>query len=161
MKIALVGAGAFGEKHLAALRNLDGVEVAMVVSASYEEAARLAARFGIDGVGDSYEATVARNDIDAVILCTPTPMHARQAIQAMNAGKHVEVEIPLADNWAEAQAVLAKQRETGLVCMVGHTRRFNPCFSAAGISTRRASPGPGAIICFGITPRIPSIFSST
>jgi 2-hydroxy-4-carboxymuconate semialdehyde hemiacetal dehydrogenase len=69
---------------------------------------------------------LARDDVDAVILCTPTQMHAAQAIACMNAGKHVQVEIPLADSWADSQAVLEKQRETGLVCMVGHTRRFNP-----------------------------------
>jgi len=126
MRIALVGAGAFGEKHLDALKVIDGVEVAVVVSASHEEAMKLAAKHCIDDVSDSYEEVLKRDDIDAVILTTPTPLHGRQAIQAMDAGKHVEVEIPVADSWEEAQAVLAKQRETGLVCMVGHTRRFNP-----------------------------------
>lgn len=126
MRIALVGAGAFGEKHLDALKNIDGVEVVTVVSASHEEARKLADKHGIADVSDSYEETLKRDDVDAVILTTPTPLHAHQAIQAMDAGKHVEVEIPVADSWAEAQAVLAKQQETGLVCMVGHTRRFNP-----------------------------------
>jgi 2-hydroxy-4-carboxymuconate semialdehyde hemiacetal dehydrogenase len=126
MRIALVGAGAFGEKHLDALKVIDGVEVAVVVSASHEEAMKLASKHGIEDVSDSYEEVLKRDDVDAVILTTPTPLHGRQAIQAMDAGKHVEVEIPVADSWEEAQAVLAKQRETGLVCMVGHTRRFNP-----------------------------------
>lgn len=125
-RIALVGAGAFGEKHLAALQNIDGAEVVTVVSASREESAKLATAFGIEDVSDDYSATLGRDDIDAVILTTPTPMHARQAIMAMDAGKHVEVEIPVADSWADAEAVMAKQKETGLVCMVGHTRRFNP-----------------------------------
>jgi 2-hydroxy-4-carboxymuconate semialdehyde hemiacetal dehydrogenase len=126
IRIALVGAGAFGEKHLVGLKNIPDAEVVTVVSASEEESRKLAEPHGISGVSDSYEATLRRDDIDAVILTTPTPMHARQAIQAMDAGKHVEVEIPVADSWADAQAVMAKQRETGLVCMVGHTRRFNP-----------------------------------
>lgn len=126
MRIALVGAGAFGEKHLDALEKIDGVEVATVVSASLDEARKLADRFGIADASESYDETLKRDDVDAVILTTPTPQHARQAIQAMDAGKHVEVEIPVADSWSEAQAVLAKQQETGLVCMVGHTRRFNP-----------------------------------
>lgn len=126
MRIALVGAGAFGEKHLDALEAIEGAEVAVVVSASHEEAQRLAAKHGIADVSDSYDEVLKRDDIDAVILTTPTPLHGRQAIQAMDAGKHVEVEIPVADSWDEAQAVLAKQQETGLVCMVGHTRRFNP-----------------------------------
>jgi 2-hydroxy-4-carboxymuconate semialdehyde hemiacetal dehydrogenase len=126
MRIALVGAGAFGEKHLDALARIDGAEVVTIVSASIDEARKLADQHGIADVSDSYEKTLKRADIDAVILTTPTPMHAAQAIQAMDAGKHVEVEIPVADSWPDAEAVLAKQRETGLVCMVGHTRRFNP-----------------------------------
>jgi len=126
MRIALVGAGAFGEKHLDALKAIEGAEVAVVVSASHEEAHKLAAKYGIVDVSDRYDDVLKRDDIDAVILTTPTPLHGRQAIQAMDAGKHVEVEIPVADSWDEAQAVLAKQQETGLVCMVGHTRRFNP-----------------------------------
>jgi predicted dehydrogenase len=69
---------------------------------------------------------LARDDVDAVILCTPTQMHAAQAIACMDAIKHVEVEIPLADSLADAEAVLAKAQATGLTCMVGHTRRFNP-----------------------------------
>lgn len=126
IRIALVGAGAFGEKHLDALKSIEGVEVATIVSASLDEARKLADKHGLSDISDSYEDTLKRDDIDAVILTTPTPMHARQAIQAMSAGKHVEVEIPVADSWADAEAVMAKQRETGLVCMVGHTRRFNP-----------------------------------
>ena len=126
MRIALVGAGAFGEKHLDAMQNIPGAQIATVVSASREEAGKLASRYGIADAGDSYEQMLGRTDIDAVILTTPTPLHGRQAMQAMDAGKHVEVEIPVAESWAEAQAVMAKQQETGLVCMVGHTRRFNP-----------------------------------
>ncbi|MGB3379162.1 MAG: Gfo/Idh/MocA family oxidoreductase [Allopontixanthobacter sediminis] len=126
MRIALVGAGAFGEKHLVGLRNIPDAEVVTIVSASEEESRKLAEAHGIADVSDNYETTLRRDDIDAVILTTPTPMHAGQAIQAMDAGKHVEVEIPVADSWADAQAVLAKQLETGITCMVGHTRRFNP-----------------------------------
>ncbi|MDE1914822.1 MAG: Gfo/Idh/MocA family oxidoreductase [Sphingomonadales bacterium] len=126
MRIAVVGAGAFGEKHLDALKNIDHVEVKVVVSVSVEEARKLADKFGIAEVSDSYEETLKRDDIDAVILTTPTPMHASQAIAAMKAGKHVEVEIPVADSWEDAQEVLRVSQETGKVCMVGHTRRFNP-----------------------------------
>lgn len=126
MRVGLVGAGAFGEKHMEALNKIDGVEVATVVSASLDEARKLADRFGVSDISDCYDETLKRSDIDAVILTTPTQMHARQAIQAMEAGKHVEVEIPIADTWGDAQAVLKKQEETGLTCMVGHTRRFNP-----------------------------------
>jgi 2-hydroxy-4-carboxymuconate semialdehyde hemiacetal dehydrogenase len=126
MRIALAGAGAFGEKHLDALTMIDGVEIISVISRQAEQAAAAAAKYGARHSGTELAEALARDDVDAVILCTPTQMHAAQAIACMNAGKHVQVEIPLADSWADSQAVLEKQRETGLVCMVGHTRRFNP-----------------------------------
>ena len=126
MRIALAGAGAFGEKHLDGLRNIDGVEIASVISRRAEQAAQVAARYGAPHSGTELSEALARDDVDAVILCTPTQMHAEQAIACMDAGKHVQVEIPLSDSWADAEAVLRKQQETGLTCMVGHTRRFNP-----------------------------------
>lgn len=126
MKIALAGAGAFGEKHLDGLDKLDGVEVVSLIGRTLEKTKEIADRRGIGHYSTDLNDALAIDDVDAVILCTPTQMHAEQAIACMDAGKHVEVEIPLADNWADAQAVLAKQKETGLVCMVGHTRRFNP-----------------------------------
>jgi 2-hydroxy-4-carboxymuconate semialdehyde hemiacetal dehydrogenase len=126
MRIALAGAGAFGEKHLDGLKLIDGVEIVSVISRRAEQAAEVAAKYGAKHSGTELDEALARDDVDAVILCTPTQLHAEQAIACMNAGKHVQVEIPLADSWADSQAVLAKQQETGLVCMVGHTRRFNP-----------------------------------
>jgi 2-hydroxy-4-carboxymuconate semialdehyde hemiacetal dehydrogenase len=126
MRIALAGAGAFGEKHLDGLKNIDGVEIVSIISRRAEQAAAVAEKYGAKHSSTELEDALARDDVDAVILCTPTQMHASQAIAAMNAGKHVQVEIPLADSWADAEAVMAKQKETGLVCMVGHTRRFNP-----------------------------------
>jgi 2-hydroxy-4-carboxymuconate semialdehyde hemiacetal dehydrogenase len=126
MRIALAGAGAFGEKHLDGLKNIDGVEIASVISRRAEQAAEVAAKYGASHSGTELSEALERDDVDAVILCTPTQMHAEQAIACMNAGKHVQVEIPLSDSWADAEAVLRKQQETGLVCMVGHTRRFNP-----------------------------------
>ncbi|WP_260599008.1 Gfo/Idh/MocA family oxidoreductase [Sphingomonas endolithica] len=126
MKIALAGAGAFGEKHLDGLKLIDGVEVTSLVGRRLEPTQAIAAKHGIGHATTDLAETLARDDVDAVILCTPTQMHAAQAIQCMEAGKHVQVEIPLADSLADAEAVLAKQQEAGLTCMVGHTRRFNP-----------------------------------
>lgn len=126
MRIALAGAGAFGEKHLDGLKNIDGVEITSIISRTGEQAAAVAAKYGAKHSSTELADALARDDVDAVILCTPTQMHAAQAIACMDAGKHVQVEIPLADSWADAEAVVAKQRETGLTCMVGHTRRFNP-----------------------------------
>ncbi|ODU18660.1 MAG: oxidoreductase [Sphingomonas sp. SCN 67-18] len=126
MRIALAGAGAFGEKHLDGLKNIDGVSVTSVVSRRLDQARAVADKYGAPHATTELGEALARDDVDAVILCTPTQMHASQAIACMDAGKHVQVEIPLADSWADAEAVVARQRETGLTCMVGHTRRFNP-----------------------------------
>ena len=126
IKIALAGAGAFGIKHLDAIKLIGGVEVVSLVGRDLEKTKEVAARYGIGHVTTNLADSLALKDVDAVILCTPTPMHARQAIQCLQAGKHVQVEIPLADSWADAEAVAQAHKETGLVTMVGHTRRFNP-----------------------------------
>jgi 2-hydroxy-4-carboxymuconate semialdehyde hemiacetal dehydrogenase len=126
MRIALVGAGAFGEKHLDGLRMIEGVETVSIVSRDRNQAEAAARKYGARHFSTDLGEALARDDVDAVILCTPTQQHAAQAIACMDAGKHVQIEIPLADSWADAEAVVEKQRQTGLVCMVGHTRRFNP-----------------------------------
>jgi len=126
MRIALAGAGAFGEKHLDGLKNIPGVEITSIISRTGEQAAAVAAKYGAKHSSTELEDALARDDVDAVILCTPTQMHSQQAIACMKAGKHVQVEIPLADSWADAQAVVRVAAETGKTCMVGHTRRFNP-----------------------------------
>ena len=101
MKIALAGAGAFGEKHLDGLRHIDGVEVTSLVGRTLDSTQAVAAKYGIGHVTTDLAEALAQ-DVDAVILCTPTQLHAAQAIQCMAAGKHVQVEIPLADSWADA-----------------------------------------------------------
>ena len=126
MRIALAGAGAFGEKHLDGLKLIDGVTVTSLIGRRLEPTQAIANKYGIGHATTDLAETLARDDVDAVILCTPTQMHADQAIACMNAGKHVQVEIPLADSLSDAEAVLATSIKTGLTCMVGHTRRFNP-----------------------------------
>ena len=126
IKVALAGAGAFGIKHIEGIENIDGVEVVSLVGRDLEKTKDVAARYGIAHVTTNLAAALALKEVDAVILCTPTQMHAAQAIACMQAGKHVQVEIPLADSWADAQAVVDTQKNTGLVAMCGHTRRFNP-----------------------------------
>jgi len=126
MRIAVAGAGAFGEKHLDGLNNIPGVDVTSLVGRRLEPTQKVADKYGVGHVTTDLAETLARDDVDAIILCTPTQMHAEQALQCLEAGKHVQVEIPLADSLKDAEAVDAKQRETGLVAMVGHTRRFNP-----------------------------------
>lgn len=126
MRVCLAGAGAFGIKHLEAIEKIDGVQVVSLVGRVFEKTQQVAERFKIGHVTTDLTESLARPDIDAVILCTPTQMHASQAIASLRAGKHVQVEIPMADNLADAQALVRAQRETGLVAMAGHTRRFNP-----------------------------------
>jgi 2-hydroxy-4-carboxymuconate semialdehyde hemiacetal dehydrogenase len=126
MKVVLAGAGAFGLKHLDAVKAIGGIEVASVVGRTIEPTREAAAKYGVKHATTDLGEALALPGVDAVILATPTQMHAAQAIQCMKAGKHVQVEIPLADSWADAQAVMDTQKETDLVCMVGHTRRFNP-----------------------------------
>ncbi|TXS20275.1 gfo/Idh/MocA family oxidoreductase [Streptomyces sp. ms191] len=126
LRVALAGGGAFGAKHAAALRRIEGVEVAAVVSGSLESARKFAAEQGVGRAVASLDEVLAMDDVDAVVLATPTPLHAEQTLACLDAGKHVQVEIPLAASLGDAEACLAAQRRTGLVAMVGHTRRFNP-----------------------------------
>jgi 2-hydroxy-4-carboxymuconate semialdehyde hemiacetal dehydrogenase len=126
MKICIAGAGAFGVKHLEALARIDGVEVVSLIGRRLEPTQEVARKFGIPHVATELAEGIARPGVDAVILATPTQLHASQAIACLDAGKHVQVEIPLADSLADAEAVAKRQRETALVAMVGHTRRFTP-----------------------------------
>jgi 2-hydroxy-4-carboxymuconate semialdehyde hemiacetal dehydrogenase len=126
MKIVLAGAGAFGAKHLDAIKAVGGVEVVSLVGRTLEPTRAVAAKYGIAHSTTDLAEALARPGVEAAILATPTQLHAAQAMACLEAGKHVQVEIPLADNWADAQAVADLQRRTGLICMVGHTRRFNP-----------------------------------
>jgi len=126
IKVALAGAGAFGIKHLDGIKNIDGVEVVSLISRDIEKTRETAAKYGIQHVTTDLAESLALNEVDAVILCTPTQMHADQTLACLKAGKHVQVEIPLADSIKGANAVVAMAKSSGLVAMCGHTRRFNP-----------------------------------
>ena len=126
IKVALAGAGAFGTKHLDGIKNIDNVEVISLVGRELEKTKEIAQKYGIAHVSTQLEDSLKLAEVDAVILCTPTQMHAEQARACMNAGKHVQVEIPMADSLKDAQSLVDLQKKTGLVAMVGHTRRFNP-----------------------------------
>ena len=126
IKVALAGAGAFGIKHLDGIKHIAGVEVVSLIGRELDKTREVAAKYGIGHVTTNLADSLALPGLDAVILCTPTQMHAAQTVACLQAGKHVQVEIPLADSLAGAQDVVAWQRKTGLVAMCGHTRRFNP-----------------------------------
>jgi len=126
MKIVMAGQGAFGVKHLEALQKIDGVQVVSLAGGNAEQTAEVAGRFGIAHWTTDLAASLAQPGVEAVILATPTQMHARQGEQCMRAGKHVMIEIPVADNLTDAERLMKTQREMGVVAMGGHTRRFNP-----------------------------------
>ena len=126
MKICVAGEGAFANKHLDAIARIDDIEVVSLAGGVAEDTQRLADERGIPHWTLDLEEAMAQPDVEAVILATPTPMHAQQAMQALNAGKHVLVEIPMADNFADAQALVQLQQTSNRIAMVGHTRRFNP-----------------------------------
>lgn len=126
VRICLAGPGAFGTRHLQALLRIEGAAIVSIVGETVDAAREAAAKFGVAHWTVDLAESLSRPDVDAVILATPTPLHADQAEQCMRAGKHVLVEIPMADSLARAQRLVQVQRETGVVGMVGHVRRFNP-----------------------------------
>ncbi|WED28809.1 Gfo/Idh/MocA family oxidoreductase [Vibrio sp. DW001] len=127
MKVCVVGAtGAFGTKHLEAIANINDVDVTALVGTELDKLELLAKKHSNPLVTDDLAVALRREDLDAVILATPTQMHASQAIQCLESGKHVLVEIPMADNIEDSRRLVEVQKSTGLIAMAGHTRRFNP-----------------------------------
>ena len=126
MKIAVAGQGAFGQKHLEAIQNIKGVEVVSLAGGNPQGTKEVAEKFKVPHHTSDLAESLKQPGVEAVILATPTQMHARQAIQCLRAGKHVQVEIPIADTLADSREILKAQKETGLIAMGGHTRRFNP-----------------------------------
>jgi len=126
INVALAGAGAFGIKHLDAIGEIEDVDVISIVGRQFEPTRSVAEKYGIEHVTTDLSKSLALDRLDAVVLATPTQMHAEQSILCLEAGKHVEVEIPLCDNLADGRRVVDAQQRSGLVAMCGHTRRFNP-----------------------------------
>jgi len=126
MKIGLAGQGAFGIKHLEAVANIPGIEVITITGGNQESTAEVAKRFNIPHYTGDLAESLKQPGLEAMLLATPTQMHAAQAIQTMRAGKHVMIEIPMADSLADSEKIVQVAKETGLIAMAGHTRRFNP-----------------------------------
>ena len=126
MKVCVAGQGAFGQKHLEGIANIKDVEVVSLAGGNPEATKEVARKFKIPHWTGDLAESLKQPGAQAVILATPTQMHARQAIQCMRAGKHVQVEIPMSESLADAREIVRVQKETGLVAMAGHTRRFNP-----------------------------------
>src|ERR1700730_16467650 len=126
MKICVAGQGAFGVKHLEAIAKIDGIEVVTLAGGNPTGTEEVAKKFGIPHWTSDLAESLKQPGVEAVILATPTQMHADQAEQCMRAGKHVQIEIPMADSLADSERIFKVQKETGLIAMAGHTRRFNP-----------------------------------
>jgi 2-hydroxy-4-carboxymuconate semialdehyde hemiacetal dehydrogenase len=128
MKVVIAGQGAFGQRHIEACQQIAGIEVASLAGGNPAGTEEVAKKFGIPHwtSGGNLAESIALPGVEAVILATPTGMHADQAEQVMRAGKHVQIEIPMADSLEDSERICRLQRETGLVAMAGHTRRFNP-----------------------------------
>ena len=126
IRVALAGAGAFGIKHLDGIQHIDGVEVVSLISRDLDKTREVADKYGIPHVSTELADSLALAEVDAVILCTPTQMHASQTLACLQAGKHVQVEIPLCDVLADGEQAVQVAQASGLVAMCGHTRRFNP-----------------------------------
>jgi 2-hydroxy-4-carboxymuconate semialdehyde hemiacetal dehydrogenase len=126
IKIVMAGQGAFGVKHLEAIQNIPDIEVVSLAGGTPDSTKEVAEKFRIPHWSLDLGECLKRPGVEAAILATPTQMHAKQAAQCLRAGKHVQVEIPMADSLADAQEIAKVQKETGLIAMAGHTRRFNP-----------------------------------
>ncbi|MBV8509360.1 MAG: Gfo/Idh/MocA family oxidoreductase [Xanthobacteraceae bacterium] len=124
MKICVAGQGAFGQKHLDALKRIPDVEVTSLVGGNQDATAEVAKKYGIPHFTGDLAEGIKR--ADAVILTTPTQMHFRQGEQVMRAGKHVLIEIPIADSVSDSEKLAEIAKETGVTAMAGHVRRFNP-----------------------------------
>ena len=94
IKVALAGAGAFGIKHLDGIKNIDGVEVVSLISRDIEKTREMAAKYGIPHITTDLAESLALKEVDAVILCTPTQMHADQTLACLKAGKMCRLKFP-------------------------------------------------------------------
>jgi len=126
MRICVAGEGAMGNNHLKALANIPGVQVTALAGGVKETTEEVAKKYNVPFVTMDLNEAIKRPDVDAVILTTPTQMHATQAEACMKAGKHVLIEIPMSDTIQDAEKLVKLQKETGVVAMAGHVRRFNP-----------------------------------
>jgi 2-hydroxy-4-carboxymuconate semialdehyde hemiacetal dehydrogenase len=126
MKVGIAGQGAFGVKHIEAIQNIPGIEIITLSGGNQAATEEVAKKFKIPHFTGDLGESLKQPGLEAVILATPTQMHADQAVQCLKAGKHVQVEIPMADSLADSERILKAQQETGLIAMAGHTRRFNP-----------------------------------
>ncbi len=126
MKVCLAGQGAFGIKHLEAIQNIPGIEVVTLAGGRPAGTEEVAKKWKIPHWTTDLTESLKQPGVEAVILASPTQVHAAQAIQCMRAGKHVLIEIPIADTLADSEEIQKVAQQTGIIAMGGHVRRFNP-----------------------------------
>lgn len=125
LNCAVVGYGGIAEFHVDALKQIEGVELRTLMGRRAEPAKAFAERHGFQRTTTSLDEALADDDLDAVILTSPSEVHVEQALASLDAGKHVLVEIPLALSLSGAQRVAERAQQTGRQVMVAHTRRFD------------------------------------
>src|SRR5262245_46362840 len=103
MKVCMAGQGAFGIKHIEAMANIPGIEVVTLAGGSAASTIEVATKYKIPHWSTDLGECLSQPVVEAAILATPTQMHAKQAIQCLKAGKHVQVEIPMADSLKDAE----------------------------------------------------------
>jgi predicted dehydrogenase len=124
MKIALLGTG-FGQAHAAVYATRSDVEQVVVFGRTPQRLAEIGDRFGFATTTD-LDAVITDASIDLIDICLPTRLHAQTAVRAMQAGKDVLVELPLASTLADAHRIVEVQRETGRRAFVDMFSRFSP-----------------------------------
>jgi UDP-N-acetylglucosamine 3-dehydrogenase len=125
LNIGLIGAGRMGAYHVDTWERVPDGQLVAVADPDESVARARIGRRPIDWVGD-YRWLLERADVDAVCICAPSAQHARIALDALSAGKHVFVEKPIATALDDGLRMAAAARQAGLKLMVGHIERFNP-----------------------------------
>jgi 2-hydroxy-4-carboxymuconate semialdehyde hemiacetal dehydrogenase len=125
MKLCLVGEGAQAETHMQALAAIDGVEVVTVAGGIEADLQTFANKWNIPHFSVDFETCLKQPGIEAVINTGPSQLHFAQTLMAIEHGKHVLLEIPLALNWEDAEKLVQLEQSSGLTCMVCHTRHYN------------------------------------
>jgi predicted dehydrogenase len=125
MRVAIIGAGLQARRRAPVINDWPNAELVIITGKSKEGAEPLARKMGCEA-GEGWEKVVTRPDIDTVLVCTPPNIHADISIAAMQAGKHVLCEKPLARTVSEAEKMIAVARGTGLTLKCGFNHRFHP-----------------------------------
>ena len=124
-KVGIIGAGGIaGGKHLPGHRNVEGVSIIAVCDIDRQRAENFAKQHDIKHIFTDYNDLVAMPELDAVSVCTPNNFHAPPSIAALEAGKHVICEKPIAGNAIDGQAMVDAQKASGKVLQIGLQSRF-------------------------------------